>query len=100
MNNNYKDEQNDRFQNLEGDFIAPQALDMPSLTRDAIDPNAQDDIEQHYDENNRMPSLAGGYQQDPLLMGADYHDDFEQPIQDVEEGQLPSLPSLNNRRLS
>jgi len=90
MNNNYKDEQNDRFQ---------QALNMPSLTRDAIDPAQADDIEQHYNEDNRFPSLAGGYQQDPYSTGQ-YKDDWEQPVQELGEGNLPTVPTVNNHNLN
>lgn len=79
------------------------ALNMPSLTRDAIDPAQADDIEQHYDENNRMPALSNTAK-DPYA-NYNYVDDWEQETREggVVENSLPSLSNSqlpSNRRLS
>ena len=59
----------------------------------------QDDITRPQ-QYHQQPALAGGYQPDPYLTD-DYLDPMEAPVQELQEGQMPAVPTLkDNRRLS
>ena len=80
-------------------FIQPAGLSLPTQSYDSYQEHLEDEarLMADWDKHQGQPSVA--MNKDPYLSD-DYPDEYEQPIQELEEGGLPSLPTLNHRRLS
>lgn len=87
--------------NLEGDFIAPQGLSLPTQSYDSYAEHlkAEEELLADWDDPKYVGQPSVAMNKDPYLSD-DYRDEYEMPIQELEEGGLPSLPTLNHRRLS
>ena len=80
-------------------FYSTGGLSLPTQSYDSYQEHLEDEAQllADWDKHQGQPTVA--MNKDPYL-SQDYQDNFEQPIQELEEGGLPSLPTLNHRRLS
>lgn len=81
----------------DGNYIAPQGLSLPTQSYDSYKEHLEDEqrLLANWDEHQGQPSVANN--PDPYLSQS-YVDDWEQPVQELQEGGLPSLPTINNQR--
>ena len=82
-------------------FIQPAGLSLPTQSYDSYAEYSKEEeaLLADWDDPKYVGQPTVAMNKDPYLSD-DYLDEYEMPIQELEEGSLPSLPTLNNRRLS
>jgi len=78
-------------------FIQPAGLSLPTQSYDSYAEHLEDEkrLLADWDKHQGQPSVANN--PDPYLSQS-YVDDWEQPVQELQEGSLPSLPTIHNQR--
>ena len=89
-------------QEIKDGFIQPAGLSLPTQGYDSYAEHLKEEeaLLANWDDPRYVGQPTVAMNKDPYLSD-DYRDEYEQPIQELEEGGLPSLPTLSNdRRLS
>ena len=85
----------------EDGYIKPSGLSLPTQSYSEYNEQQKQDeaLMADWDKHQGQPSL-GNIKKDPYE-SQQYTDDWEQPVQELQENSLPTLPNLiNQRRLS